>query len=236
MKIVAILPAYNAAGTITLFFRSLPEHVFDEIIVSDDSSCDGTYAVAKKIHGISLYATPHNLGYGGNVKYCIGLALQKGADVIIELHPDGEYGLDGVVPAIEEVKQGALLILGNRFAGNPVSHGMRRSKYIVSRALTAIDNMLLGTHIPDMHQGFRVYTRKLLTRIPYETGSDDYRFSFEIIVWAISRHVPIASVPVTVHYTGVKRGASIRASIIYTLATFGILWKSWYENTRVPHL
>jgi glycosyltransferase involved in cell wall biosynthesis len=236
MKIVAILPAYNAARTIVPFVRSLPNDVFDDIIVSDDSSPDGTFAVAKKIHGIFLYSTPHNLGYGGNVKQCLQLALKKKADVIVELHPDGEYGLDGIAPALAAVKKGALLVLGNRFAGDPIGHGMRRSKYAVTRLLTGIDNLLLGTRIPDLHQGFRVYTKKFLTDIPFEKGSNDYRFSFEIIVEAIRRHIPIASVPVTVHYTGNKRGASVPASIVYTFATFGILWKLFYETTSMPHL
>jgi glycosyltransferase involved in cell wall biosynthesis len=96
-KVVAILPAYNAEKTVASVLHSLPKGVFDDIIVSDDCSVDKTWdCIANMRHIVSL-KTPRNLGYGGNVKYCISKALEKNADIIIEIHPDGEYKMDGIV-------------------------------------------------------------------------------------------------------------------------------------------
>lgn len=219
-RVIAILLAYNAAGTITAFVASLPKDIFDEIIVVDDASGDDTYYVTKKIQGISLYCNTNNLGYGGNAKRCLEIALDHGADVIVELHPDGEYGTDGVLPAMQKINSGAHLVLGNRFAVRP--KGMYWQKIIVTWLLTLLDNAVFNTHIPDMHQGFRVYTKKLLETVDYSSFSNQYLFSFEMIAAAIQNNCVVNWVPVTATYRGKKRGASWGASVRYTLATFRV--------------
>lgn len=232
--VIAILPAYNAARTVAAFVSTIPRSVFTKLILVDDCSSDATFAVAKKIRGLTVYKTPHNLGYGGNLKYCLSTALRHGADIIIELHPDGEYKTDGIVPAIREVQKGAKMVLGNRLDSDPVSSGMRKDKYIITRLLSAVDNAILGTHIPDLHQGFRVYTKELLAGVPYLVNSDGYIFSFEIIAQAVFFGFRIASVPVSVSYRGSKRGASGWNSLVYTMATMGVLFELFLARMGLP--
>ncbi len=241
MKIFAILPAYRAEKTLVKFLSELPWESFTGVILVDDVSLDETYKLAleyKKIHRkkiFSIYQNAQNLGYGGNLKRCLSLALDAGADTIIELHPDGEYGLDGIAPAIREIKSGADLVLGNRFTGGK-PEGMYWSKYLVSRGLTAFHNLCFRSsmrshtraqplQIADLHQGFRVYTRRLLEQINYQNFSSDYIFSFQIIVAAVKRGLIIKSVPVTAHYSGAKRGAGWGASVRYVWETLGVLFK-----------
>lgn len=224
-RVVAILPAYNAESSVRTFVLSIPKQLISDIIVVDDCSSDATYAIARKIPGIRVYKTDHNVGYGGNVTFGIRTALAMGADIIIELHPDGEYRCDGIEGALAAVKQGAGLVLGNRFAFDPIAHGMSRIKYAVTRVVSFIDNLVLGTRIPDLHQGFRVYTRGLFEAVDIARFHNGFIFSFEIIAAAVLAHIPIAVVPVHVAYTGKKRGALWHFSISYTWETFGVLWQ-----------
>ncbi|MBI2595289.1 glycosyltransferase family 2 protein [Candidatus Daviesbacteria bacterium] len=225
LKVVAILPAYQAEKTLLPFFKTLPKGVFDEVILVDDCSSDKTYEIAKKHRGIKAYQNPKNLGYGGNVKQCLKTALKHGADVMIEIHPDGEYGADGIIPALLEIKQGAKFVLGNRFAKNPVSSGMFLWKYVFIRVLNLIHNLILRTNIPDLHQGFRVYTRQQLSKVNFKKMSDGYIFSFEIIVETIFKKMHISSVPVSTKYQGAKRGAYFKNSLVYGLQTLAICLK-----------
>jgi len=222
-KIVLILPAYNAAKTLIPFLKALPKYLFGAIILVDDCSSDNTYQIAKKQKGLLVYRTPRNLGYGGNLKMCLGLALDRGANVIIELHPDGEYKMDGIIPGLAKIKKGSDFVLGNRFKGNSKIAGMFWWKHPFIKLLTAIDNLILGTNIKDIHQGFRIYTRDLLNAVNFRTNSNNYLFSFEIIAQAAFKHTPIANVPISTFYKGKKRGASFKASIIYSLGTFKVL-------------
>jgi glycosyltransferase involved in cell wall biosynthesis len=173
-KVIAILPAYNAKKSLLPFLKTLPRDVFDEIILVDDCSIDGTYEYAKKQKGIRVYHTRRNLGYGGNLKTCLSIALEHGADVIVEIHPDGEYGTNGILPGLEEVRRGAKMVLGDRFANPRRKSGMYWWKHPFTRVLTHLDNLVFSTQIGDMHQGFRVYTRELLEEVNFRVNSNNY--------------------------------------------------------------
>lgn len=223
LKIIAVLPAYQAEHALASFFKILPRTVFDQVILSDDSSRDKTFEIAKKEKRIDLFKTPKNLGYGGNMKFCLSKALEEGGDIIVEIHPDGEYLPDGILKAIKEIEEGAQFVLGNRFTfGKP--EGMYIWKYIPSRFLTWLDNIILGSNIPDMHQGFRVYTKDFLRKINFKSNDDDYVFTFQIILQALFNKVSIKSVPVTAVYSGKKRGTSFKHALIYSIKTFYLLF------------
>ena len=225
-KIFAILLAYNVEKTLSKFYKSLPKKLFDKVILVDDASKDNTYALAKKL-GITSYRNPQNLGYGGNLKRALNIGLRLGGDVFVDIHPDGEYKPSAIPLALKKIDEGALLVLGNRFfqRTKPLKSGMYWWKYIPILILNPIGNLLLGLKINDLHQGFRVYTRDLLQKINYRANSPGYLFSFEIISQAAFAKLPIAQVPVEIHYTGKKRGATLKKIIIYSLGTFKTLFQ-----------
>ncbi|MBI2085918.1 glycosyltransferase family 2 protein [Candidatus Daviesbacteria bacterium] len=223
-KIIAIFIAYNAAGTLEKFYHNFPKELVDEIILVDDASKDQTYRLAKKL-GIRSYRNSINLGYGGNMKKALNLALDSGADIIVDIHPDGEYKPTAIPDALEKIEDGFEFVLGNRFISrtHPLKSGMYFWKWIPIRFLNLIDKIVLGVNLDDFHQGFRVYTKKMLKKLNYSVNSNNYLFSFELIAEAVYRKIKISQVPVEVSYTGKKRGASLKNSIKYSLGTFKVL-------------
>ncbi|HLC66475.1 MAG TPA: glycosyltransferase family 2 protein [Candidatus Nanoarchaeia archaeon] len=230
-KIIAIFIAYNAEKTLAAFFKEFPKHLVDGMILVDDASADNTFALAKKL-GITAYRNPVNLGYGGNMKRALELALAAGADIIIDLHPDGEYKPSAIPAALDAVQCGAALVLGNRFmhGQSPLRSGMYWWKWIPIRCLNWIDRIALGVPLDDFHQGFRLYTRQLLEQVNYHVNDARYLFSFELIAQAVFHHLPIAQVPVETSYTGSKRGASLKSSIRYSLGTFRVLFLFFFAK------
>lgn len=223
-KIVAIFIAFNASKTLKKFYQDFPKHLVDEIILVDDASHDNTFEIAKRL-GILSYKNSINLGYGGNMKKTLAIALQRGADILIDIHPDGEYKPSAIPVALKEVNNGAKFVLGNRFSelDKPLKSGMHLWKFIPICILNWVDKILLGIKVNDLHQGFRVYTRDLLSQVYFENNSSNYLFSFELIAQAAYNNLKITQVPVETNYTGKKRGASLKNSIKYSLGTFKIL-------------
>lgn len=225
-KIIAIFIAYKAEKTVKNFWENLPKEYFDEAILVDDTSKDKTFEIAKKLPGLIAYQNPINLGYGGNLKKAIGIALKHGADIIIDIHPDDEYKPSAIPLALNKIeKEDYELILGNRFLDikKTVKAGMFIWKVIPLLTLNYIDKLILGLKISDLHQGFRVYTKKFLEKVNYLQNSNNYLFSFELITQARFKNIKIGEVPVEVSYKGKKRGASLKNSFKYTLGTFKIL-------------
>ena len=66
--------------------------------------------------------------------------------------------------------------------------------------MSFMDELVLGIEMSEFHSGFRMYTRKLLESVPFRQNSDDYLFSFEIIVQAVYWGFKVAEVPVSCRY------------------------------------
>ncbi len=89
-KVVVVLPAYNAARTLARTVAEIPRDIVDEIILTDDASRDDTAQLAETL-GLHTLRHDRNKGYGGNQKTCYRAALQRGADIVVMLHPDYQY-------------------------------------------------------------------------------------------------------------------------------------------------
>ena len=85
-----MLPAYNAGRTLEKTLEEIPSEIVDDIILVDDASTDNTVELAQMLR-LFIYRHDKNKGYGGNQKTCYRLALQRGADLVIMLHPDYQY-------------------------------------------------------------------------------------------------------------------------------------------------
>jgi glycosyltransferase involved in cell wall biosynthesis len=88
-RIAVVMPAYNAAKTLEVTVRELPE-VVDIRILVDDHSSDDTIEAAKRL-GLTVFVHDKNYGYGRNQQTCYSEALAEGADVVVMLHPDYQY-------------------------------------------------------------------------------------------------------------------------------------------------
>lgn len=224
-KLFAIFIAYNAEKTLEEFWHAFPKELFHQIILVDDASKDGTFALAQQL-GIQSYRNEVNLGYGGNLKRALNIALRHGADIIVDIHPDGEYKTTAMVPAIREIERGAEFVLGNRFSDfrKPIQSGMYVWKVVPTLLLGFLCKTVLGLPVRDYHQGFRVYTRTLLEKVNYNANADDFSFSFQLLAQAAFHKIKVSQVSVEVNYTGKKRGASLKNSILYSFQTLEALF------------
>ena len=229
------MPAYNAECTIEQTYRDIPKGLVDEVIVVDDASHDRTIAKAKSL-GLTTIAHPGNRGYGGNQKTCYKVALNKGADIVVMIHPDYQYDATLTGEMIEPIKQGRYdIMLGSRIRTRTeaLKGGMPVWKYYANRFLTLIENIVLGLNLSEYHTGFRAYSAKALRELPLEKNSNDFIFDQEILVEAVSRGQRIGEIPVPVRYFDEASSINFARSTIYGLATLWLLVRYTLHRARV---
>jgi len=187
LRLVVVMPAYNAERTLRQTFDELPSNYVDETILVDDASRDATAAVARDL-GLRTIIHPKNRGYGGNQKTCYTAALAAGADIVVMLHPDYQYSPRLVTAMASMVASGHYdIVLGSRILGGATLRGgMPRYKYLANRLLTFVENLALGVKLSEYHTGFRAYRRAVLETLPLEENSDDFVFDNELLVQAVA--------------------------------------------------
>lgn len=185
-KIVVVLPAYNAERTLERTYRGIPRDVVDDVILVDDGSHDRTMEVAKQL-GIPSYRHAANRGYGANQKTCYQVALDRGADIVVMLHPDYQYPPELIPALAQPVASGqSHVVLGSRVLdGGAMQRGMPRYKYVSNRLWTWGQNIGLRQRVSEYHTGFRAFSRHFLLHVPLLENSDDFLFDNQILVQAI---------------------------------------------------
>lgn len=202
LKVVVVMPAYNAEKTLEKTYRDIPKKLVDQVIVVDDDSRDKTVQIAKKL-GLSVFVHKKNLGYGGNQKTCYKEALKAGADIVVMIHPDYQYDATLTGELIKPIQEGRFdIMLGSRIRSRAeaLAGGMPLYKYVSNRLLTLIENIVLGLNLSEYHTGYRAFHRKVLQRVPLEQFSDDFVFDQEILIGAYQAGFTIGETPVPVRY------------------------------------
>jgi len=125
------------------------------------------------------------------------------------VHPDYQY-TPKLVPALAHCISSGLydVALGSRIlGGRALEGGMPLYKYVANRALTAIENVLVGQKLSEYHSGYRAFSRKLLETLPLHENSDDFVFDNEVLIQAAYFGFNIAEVTCPTSY--LAEGSSI---------------------------
>jgi len=166
-RVVVVLPAYNAERTLEQTYREIPFDVVDDVILIDDASADQTVALSRRL-GFTTIVHERNLGYGANQKTCYRAALERGADIVVMLHADYQY-TPRLIPAMAYLLGSGEfdVALGSRILGaQAMRGGMPLYKYVSNRALTLVQNLLMGAKLSEYHTGYRAFTRAVLEAVP----------------------------------------------------------------------
>lgn len=232
MKVVVVMPAYNAAKTLEKTYHDIPQGIVDKIILVDDESSDNTVEVARRL-GLRVIVHERNKGYGGNQKTCYDEALQAGADIIVMIHPDYQYDSQLVPELIRPILEDkADVVLGSRIRTRKetLDGGMPRYKYIGNRFLTLIENIVTGQNLSEWHTGFRAFSKRFLETVPYKFNSNDFVFDSQILIQAVSFGFKFAEISVPTRYFKDASSINFRRSIVYGLLTLWTLMKFLFHR------
>src|SRR5262249_44159416 len=150
-QIMVHVVAYNAAATLAKVLDRIPANLrsrLAEVAVFDDASKDDTFLVGKGYQAtrdwpnLTVHRNSANRGYGGNQKLGYRYAIDKGYDIVVLLHGDGQYAPEAMEALLGPVADGkADAVFGSRMMipGAARKGGMPLYKFVGNKILTAFE-------------------------------------------------------------------------------------------------
>jgi glycosyltransferase involved in cell wall biosynthesis len=193
-RIMAMIPAFNAARTIEPVIVGTLPHV-EKLIVIDDGSHDGSGEVAARA-GATVLKHEVNRGKGGALKTGFAYVLEHGYDGVITLDADGQH-LPSEIPKILAARRetGADIIIGGR--AHLFGEMLPRRRMANRFASWAISKGS-GARIDDTQSGYRFYSASLLRAITLR--SDGFDMESEVLVLAGMRNFRIITIPISLGF------------------------------------
>jgi 2-polyprenyl-3-methyl-5-hydroxy-6-metoxy-1,4-benzoquinol methylase len=212
-RIGILIVTYNAITTLPKVLKRITPNVWnnvEEIAVFDDASQDATFELAvglktlRSLAKLQVLKQERNLGYGGNQKAGYRYFMDRGFDIVVLLHGDGQYAPEILSHLYHPIAAGdADAVFGSRMMktyGGPLKGGMPLYKYAGNRILSALENRALGMNLTEFHSGYRAYNLHALRNIDFSHMTDDFHFDTEIIIKLHHQHYTIKEVPIPTYY------------------------------------
>ncbi|HIP71779.1 MAG TPA: glycosyltransferase family 2 protein [Anaerolineae bacterium] len=192
MKLSVIIPVYNEAGTLAeLLDQVLAVSIEKEVLVVDDGSDQATkdlLQTAVNNGRVQLITHPQNKGKGAAV--CTGLEHVTG-DVVIIQDADLEYDPQDYQGLVAVYRQNqAQAVYGVRDLS-------RRSRLMRwgNQAMTAVTNLLFGSHLHDMETCYKLIDRQLMQSL--QLNSRGFEIEAEITSKLLLNKVTIYEAPIS---------------------------------------
>jgi len=209
LELSVVMPCLNEAETLAACVREalsfLQEHsVPGEVVVADNGSTDGSQDIAIR-EGARVVNVPLR-GYGAALYY--GTLATHGRYVIMG-DSDQSYDFSKMLPFLIKLREGADLVMGNRFQGGIVQGAMPwKNRYIGNPLLSRLGRTLFGCPVRDFHCGLRGFTRDAFERMDLHTTGME--FASEMVIKTTLMGMRVAEVPTTLRPDGRSRPPHLR--------------------------
>lgn len=224
-KTAVILPTYNESENIIRLIEEIQNlGIPSVIIVVDDNSPDGTSEIVRREKGsdsgVELLRREKKMGLG--TAYLAGFRKALEDEYVkLFLTMDADFSHHPrFIPSILEAARDADIVIGSRYIPGGETKKFAWNRRLISRTANLFAKSLLKLSPSDCTAGFRVYRRRVLETIPFDSiQSIGYSFLVEFLYRCEQRKFNVSEVPIT--YTARSHGLSKISmdEIIHTATT-----------------
>lgn len=191
-----IIAAYNEEKRLGETLRDVCP-LYENVVVVDDGSTDGTAAVAQA-YPVWLLQHVINRGQGAALQTGIDFALEKGGEVLVTFDADGQHRAVEIARLVEPIERGCCAVaLGSRFLGKAV--GLPWARWLVLKLGVLFTRITSRIHVTDTHNGLRALSRHAAQQI--RIAQDRMAHASEILDQIRQHGLSFTEVPVTIHYS-----------------------------------
>ncbi len=218
---LVIIPAYNAASTISELIENILKYVKkSNIAVIDDGSQDQTFAFAQG-SGVLVLQHPKNRGKGEALKTGFMYALSNNCSAVITIDADLQHDPRSIPDFVRKSDKPAGIIIGTRKRN---LKNMPLARWLSNNLSSVIISVLAGQSVRDSQSGYRWISTEVLKKIKLK--SKRYDQEPELLIKAGRQGFQIDEIPISTIYTG---GKSFINPWVDTGRFIKLIWKSlWW--------
>ncbi len=196
-----VIPTYNERDNIEKLVQDvLSQGEEFDVLVVDDNSPDGTGALADAMatanKRVRVLHRPGKQGLGSAYRQGFRLALDMGADCIVEM--DADFSHDpATLPRFIDMMKSHDLVIGSRYLNgiSVVNWPLRR--LMLSYFASVYTRLITGLRISDCTSGFKCFKREVIESLDLDTvRSDGYSFQIEMNYRCMERGYKIGELPI----------------------------------------
>jgi glycosyltransferase involved in cell wall biosynthesis len=209
IELSVVMPCLNEAETLETCIRKAQraleqQNLAGEIVVADNGSTDGSIAIAERLGARVVHVRAR--GYGNALMG--GIAAASGKYVVMG-DADDSYDFSHIPRFLEKLREGADLVMGNRFRGGIEKDAMPLlHQYFGNPLLTRIGRLFFHSPVGDFYCGIRGFRKDSYEKMGLRTTGME--FATEMVVKATLLNLRIAEVPTTLVPDGRTRRPHIR--------------------------
>lgn len=237
VRALVVLPTYQEAENIAEVLRRLRAAApRADVLVVDDSSPDGTAAIAKaaghELGGVDVLVRPSKSGLGSAYRAGFAEGLDRGYDILVEMDSDLSHDPARLPALLRAVEAGADLALGSRYVpGGSIPDWPFHRRWL-SRSGNRYADLLLRLSVRDATSGFRAYRAGALRGIDLgSVRADGYGFQIEMAYRVAGNGGRIVELPI--EFVDREKGTSKMSVRIIVEALLLVTW--WGVRDRVFH-
>jgi glycosyltransferase involved in cell wall biosynthesis len=214
MLLSILVPVYNERTVVErslaqVLAAPLPPEIEREVIIVDDYSTDGTWAILQRLaesdSRIRLYRHEVNQGKGAAVRTAIAKAT---GDFCLVQDADLEYDPYEYPKLLRPLLDGrADAVFGSRYLAGDQTRVLPFWHSMINKCLTVISNMFCNLNLTDMETCYKAFRTDLLKSIPIR--SNRFGFEPEITMKCGKRKLRIYEVPISYHGRTYEEGKKI---------------------------
>ncbi|WP_240232354.1 glycosyltransferase family 2 protein [Devosia lacusdianchii] len=210
LELTILMPCLNEAETLAVCIAKARAYldrsgISGEIVIADNGSTDGSRDIAV-VNGARVVPVSER-GYGAALAG--GIADARGRYVIMG-DADDSYDFSQLDAFVAALRDGADLVMGNRFKGGIGPGAMPwHHRYIGNPVLSFLGRLFFHTPIRDFHCGLRGVARDSILALKLRTSGME--FASEMVVKATLAHLDVREVPTTLKKDGRSRPPHLRS-------------------------
>jgi hypothetical protein len=209
IELSIVMPCLNEAETLAVCVKKAKAFIADnglsgEVIVADNGSTDGSQQIANAL-GARIVHVPAR-GYGAAL--IGGIEAARGKYVAMG-DADDSYDFGGLMPFVEQLREGADLVMGNRFQGGIAPGAMPPlHRWLGNPVLSFLGRTFFDIPVGDFHCGLRAFNRERIQELG--CSAPGMEFASEMVVKAAIEKLDIREVPTTLQPDGRSRPPHLR--------------------------